>query len=148
MQPSMVVRSRLIFLRGMSLGTRTGIQILLGCFRIAVIDSDPLMRDLAERWLSEAGHELVVLPTPPSEAVRRLDLIMLDVANPGRAAGRVEALRAFYDVPILVMSAHLRNSSKPSSALASRLQAAAVLPKPYTRNELLTAVAAAIGRRN
>ena len=121
------------------------IQILRGCFRIAVIEGDSLMRELASRWLSDAGHAVVLLAERQRTPVPGLDLVMLDLANPGRASGRVEALRALHQAPVMVVSTHQRKAPQPSPLLARRVGAAAILPKPYTRDELLAAVASACG---
>jgi DNA-binding response OmpR family regulator len=81
------------------------------------------------------------------DAVGRLDLIMLDMAHPGRAAGQLRSLQSSRLVPVLLVSAHLRRTGEPSQALASQLGAAAVLPKPYTREQLHAAIAAALSPR-
>ncbi|MES2099719.1 MAG: hypothetical protein V4569_07870 [Pseudomonadota bacterium] len=113
-------------------------------YRIAVIESDLLMRELAQRWLSEAGHDVVLSSVNELGLTSGLDLIMVDVANPRSAAERVRSLRAVHPAPLLLVSGRLRRNHDPSPTLALQLGAAAVLPKPYTREELLTAVAAAL----
>ena len=113
-------------------------------YRIAVIDSDLLMRELAQRWLTEAGHDVVLLSWDQLSLKPGLDLIMVDFANPRSAAERVRSLRAAHPAPVLLVSGRLRRTHEPSPTLALQLGAAAVLPKPYTREELLAAVAAAL----
>lgn len=104
------------------------------------------MREVAQRWLSDAGHEVVFIAESRQDKLPGLDLVLLDVANPGRAARRVAALRALHCVPVLVVSGHQRRAAaNASDSLASNIGAAAILPKPYTREQLLAAVASACG---
>jgi len=117
----------------------------LRSYRIVLIEVDPLMRELAQRWLEEAGHRVVRAAPTELDAAAGADLVMMDVASPRRAAERIGLLQARHAVPILLVSAGLRRSSEPSPALALQLGVAAVLPKPYTRGELLAAVSAALG---
>jgi len=102
------------------------------------------MRELAERWLQEAGHKVIAVPARQPHPALGLDLIVLDVANPRGAAERVRALRAAHAAPVLLVSGRLRRHADPSPALASQLGASAVLSKPYTREQLFAAVAAAL----
>ncbi len=102
------------------------------------------MRELAGRWLEQAGHAVVFVSARQLDSVPALDLIMLDVANPRAAAGRVQSLRSAHPAPLLLVSGRLRRSNDPSPALALQLGVSAVLAKPYTREQLLAAVAAAL----
>jgi len=113
-------------------------------YRIALIEGDSLMRELARRWLGEAGHDVVPLLVGQLRAATRVDLIMVDVGNLRGATERVQALRAIHTAPILLVSGRLRRGLAPSPDLALQLGAAAVLPKPYTRAQLLAAVAVAL----
>lgn len=99
------------------------------------------MRELARRWLADAGHEVVVVSMNQLGAERRLDLVMMDVANPRGVAERVQLLRASHCAPVLLVSGGLRRRNDPSPNLAQQLGAAAVLAKPYTREQLLAAIA-------
>lgn len=112
-------------------------------YRIAVIEGDSLMRELAIRWLTNSGHEVVTVTSKPGPA-SEVDLVMADVANLRGAADRLQALRATYSAPVLLVSARLRRSNSPSSVLALQLGAAAVLPKPYSQKQLLAAIEAAL----
>lgn len=105
------------------------------------------MRELAQRWLAEAGHEVVVLAPRQLAPGLRLDLVMIDVANPRGMAGRMQVLRASHPAPLLLVSGRIRRSEGASPALASQLGAAAVLAKPYTREQLLAALDAALAAR-
>jgi len=56
------------------------------------------------------------------------------------ARNTIEALRAAYAAPILVMPARPRRGVGGSSAPAERLQVGKVLPKPFMRELVLRAV--------
>ena len=114
-------------------------------YRIALIEGDSLMRELAERWVRGAGHEVIPLTARQFGLGTRADLLMVDVAHLRGATERVQALRANHPAPVLLVSGRLRRGSAPSAALAQQLGAAAVLPKPYSRAQLLAAVAVALG---
>lgn len=117
-------------------------------YRIGLIEGDPLMRELAERWLREAGHDVVVVSFQQLGSCEGLDLIMVDVAYPRGMVERVRSLQAAHPAPVLLVSGRLRRSNGQSQALAAQLGAAAVLAKPYTREQLLAALAAALAPGN
>jgi DNA-binding response OmpR family regulator len=106
---------------------------------VLVHDEDVLIRELLERWLVEAGY---VVSAPADEAPR---LVIIDVPNPGRAQPLIQSLRAVYAAaPILALSGRFRRGLAGSAEAARRLGVKKVLPKPFTRKELLSAVAAAL----
>lgn len=114
-------------------------------YRIALIEGDALMRELARRWLGTAGHDVVLVSArQPGSPATSVDLVMADVANLRGAVDRVQSLRAAYGAPVLLVSGRLRRSSAPSRVLALQLGAAAVLPKPYSREQLFAAIEAAL----
>lgn len=120
-------------------------QDLRRSYRIAVIEEDPLMRELADRWLSDAGHEVALTSAQQVGSLAGLDLMMVDVGDLRGAAARVQLLRAVQRAPILLVSGRLRISESPQRALAHQFGVDAILPKPYAREQLLAAVAAALG---
>jgi DNA-binding response OmpR family regulator len=67
-------------------------------------------------------------------------LVIADISEPGSAGNTIEALRAAYAAPILALSARFRRGLGGSSEPAKRLHVGKVLPKPFTREELLRAV--------
>jgi DNA-binding response OmpR family regulator len=101
---------------------------------IAIHEDDGLIREVLERWLGEAGYS--VRPV----AGESLRLIIADIPSPRGAPSRIEALRAVYAVPILVLSGRFRRGLAGSADAARRLGVRKVLPKPFTREELLSAV--------
>ena len=111
---------------------------------ILVVETDDLIRGLLARWLGEAGHTVhagAVGDPAPEGGVR---LVIADVANPRRAGSLVASLRT-YQAPILIVSARFRRGLGPSAAAARQLGVEGVLPKPFTRAELLAAVGEVIG---
>ena len=106
---------------------------------ILVVETDDLIRGLLARWLGETGHTVhagAAGDPVPEGGVR---LVIADVASPRRAGSLVASLRA-YQAPILIVSARFRRGLGASSAAARQLGVEGVLPKPFTRSELLAAV--------
>jgi DNA-binding response OmpR family regulator len=103
---------------------------------VVVLEEDPLIRPLLERWLGEAGYVVA-----PSVAVgeARPALVIADVRDPRSAEALVRSLRE-YAAPILLLSARFRRGLAGSAETARRLGVKKVLPKPFTRKELLAAV--------
>ena len=103
---------------------------------VVVLEEDPLIRPLLERWLSEAGYE--VSDTRAEEA--KPVLVVADVPDPKSAEPLIRSLQREYAAPILVLSARFRRGLAGSAEAARRLGVKKVLPKPFTRKELLAAV--------
>lgn len=101
---------------------------------IVIQEEDDLIRELLERWLGEAGYAL----RPAGE--ERPCLVIADVPSPRGAQRVIEALQAVYAAPILVLSGRFRRGLAGSAEAARRLGVRKVLPKPFTRKELLSAV--------
>ena len=101
---------------------------------IVVLEEDPLIRPLVERWLGEADYQVVA-----PEGATRPALVIADVPDPGAAGTLIRSLQE-YAAPILVVSARFRRGLAGSAEAARRLGVEKVLPKPFTRKELLTAV--------
>jgi DNA-binding response OmpR family regulator len=105
---------------------------------IVVQEEDDLIRELLERWLGEAGFTL-----RPAGGERPC-LVIADVPSPRSAPRIIEALRAVYAAPILVLSGRFRRGLAGSAEAARRFGVKKVLPKPFTRKELLAAVEEAL----
>jgi DNA-binding response OmpR family regulator len=116
---------------------------------IAVVEPNDLILGLLERWLAEAGYAVVVgdsqgLPRALAEGLAP-QLVIIDVPTP-RSAGRIiKAVRDAYAGPILLLSATFRRGAGSSISVAPALGVRHVLPKPFTRRELLAAVTGSIG---
>jgi DNA-binding response OmpR family regulator len=101
---------------------------------IVIQEGDDLIRELLERWLGEDGYAL-----RPAGGERPC-LVIADVPSPRGAQRVIEALQAVYAAPILVLSGRFRRGLAGSAEAARRLGVRKVLPKPFTRKELLSAV--------
>jgi DNA-binding response OmpR family regulator len=117
---------------------------------IVVVEPDDLIRGLLERWLGEAGYTVAVeaLRDPSAPLVRHgmAQLVIADVPTPRSAERLIQYLREEYASPILIVSARLRRGLEASDELARRLGVRRVLPKPFSRKELLTAVEESMNR--
>jgi DNA-binding response OmpR family regulator len=112
---------------------------------IVIVEPDDLIRDLLERWLGEAGYG-VILSANHGPTVVKPRLVIADVSSPDSAAATIRALQAAYSAPILALSARFRQGLGGSEEAARRLDVCKVLPKPFTREELLSAVSESIER--
>ena len=101
---------------------------------VLVLDQDPLIRPLLERWLVEAGYQVA-----SPEGAARPALVIADAPDPTAAEALIRSLRE-YAAPILILSARFRRGLAGSAEAARRLGVSKVLPKPFTRNEFLAAV--------
>ena len=116
--------------------------------RILVIEPNDLILGLLERWLGEAGYTVVV------ETLQRLSqatgetgeprLVIIDVPTPNSAENFVSSVKEVHASPILLLSASLIRSIGSSTSVARRFGVRKVLQKPFTRDELLSAVGQAI----
>jgi len=106
---------------------------------ILIVEPDDLMRELLERWLGEAGYQVIPAKDHDQPFVMP-SLVIADLSDPGTAGDMIGSLQAAYRAPILALSARFRRGLGRSSEAAHRLQVGKVLPKPFTRDELLRAV--------
>jgi DNA-binding response OmpR family regulator len=113
---------------------------------IVVVEPDELIRELLERWLGEVGYSVIPVAGNHGSATVVPQLVITDISDPASAGATIEALRAAYAAPIVALSARFRRGLGGSSDAAQRLQVGKVLPKPFTREELLTAVREALKR--
>jgi DNA-binding response OmpR family regulator len=113
--------------------------------RIAVIDGDDAVRELVRGWLVDAGH--VVETYPVLVSVGDVDLVIADVASPRVVKPLLgELLRPANGVHVLLISARFRKGQEGSTELADEFGVKGVLPKPFSKRQLLAAVARALAR--
>jgi DNA-binding response OmpR family regulator len=104
---------------------------------VVIREEDSQIRELLERWLRDAGY-LVAAPDAVLETAPAL--VIANVPEPHCAEGPIRALKGVYAAPILALSARFRRGLAGSAETARRLGVKKVLPKPFTRKELLAAV--------
>jgi len=118
--------------------------------RILVVEPDDQILGLLERWLGEAGYAVLVetSPRPTQDAGSRVDphLVIIDVPDPLGAEKIIESIRQVHAGAILLLSARFRQGMGSSSSVARQLGVRNVLPKPFTRDELLSAVSESLQR--
>jgi DNA-binding response OmpR family regulator len=107
---------------------------------VVIVEPDDLIRELMERWLGEAGYRVTVAPKNHDRSMDMACLVIADISDPGTAASTIRSLQDAYSAPILALSARFRRGLGGSSEAARRLHVGKVLPKPFTRDELLEAV--------
>ena len=113
--------------------------------RILVVEQNDLILRLLERWLGEAGF--TVIPGTWQSLAQAVgeggepELVIVDVPTPRGAEKITKSVREVHAGPILLLSARLfRRGTRSSIAVARQLGVRNVLPKPFTRDELLSAV--------
>jgi two-component system, OmpR family, response regulator CpxR len=112
--------------------------------RLLVVEPDDQILGLLERWLSEAGYAVLV-EASPSQLGAVTDgevphLVIIDVPDPLGAEKIIESVRQVHDSPMLLLSARFRRGMGSSRSVAHQLGVRKVLPKPFTHDELLSAV--------
>ena len=105
---------------------------------VVILEEDPLIRPLLERWLGEAGYQLA-----SPEGAAKPALVIADAPDPSSAEDLIRSLQE-YAAPILILSARFRRGLAGSAEAARRLGVKKVLPKPFTRKEFLSAVREAL----
>jgi FixJ family two-component response regulator len=116
---------------------------------VFVVDDDPSMRRARERQLRRAGYDVELFPTAQAFLDHRRGngaaCIVSDVRMPGLSGLDLQAslIDATCDLPIVFVSGH---GDVSMTAAALRAGAVNFLPKPFTKEALLAAVAEAMAR--
>jgi DNA-binding response OmpR family regulator len=113
---------------------------------ILVVESDDLIRELLQQWLGDAGYTVIVGDYRTRECAHAPVLVIANIGSPRCADSLIGTLRAVYAAPMLVVSARFRRGA--STGVAQALGVSQVLPKPFTREELLSAVREAIAHQS
>ena len=107
---------------------------------IIIVETDDLIRELLERWLGEAGYAVLAAAPNPDVPQERPRLVIVNVSKPRHAGALIRSLQTAYGAPVLAISARFRHGLGASADAARQFGARKVLPKPFTRAELLAAV--------
>ena len=107
---------------------------------IVIVETDDLIRGLLERWLGEVGYTVVAATLDAPALERPPRLVIVNVSKPRYPGAMIRSLEAAYAAPILVISGRFRRGLGRSADAARQLGVRRVLPKPFTRAELLAAV--------
>jgi len=116
--------------------------------RLLVVDDDPEIRELTQAYLSKQGFQVDCVDGGKAMdaylAVRRPDLILLDLMLPGEQglsiAGR---LRGNQDIPIIIVSAQGEDVDR---IVGLEVGADDYLGKPFNPRELLARIRAVLRR--
>jgi DNA-binding response OmpR family regulator len=113
---------------------------------IAVLEHDNLMRGLLSEWLGAAGYAVREGSVRHAAAHHGVDLIIVDVYMPRESGARIirAVQRAYPGTPIIAISGQFRAGLAHSCSAARDLGAWRLLPKPFSREDLLSAVRAVI----
>jgi DNA-binding response OmpR family regulator len=106
--------------------------------RIAVVESNDLVRQLLEKWLVDAGFDVKIVKLPFDPAA--FDLVIADLPSPRATGPLVRSLEVDASIPVLLLSGRFRAGQGGSMPLADQLGVRYVLPKPFTRQQLLIGV--------
>ena len=105
-----------------------------------LVDDDHRILNFLRLKLAVSGYDVITATTGEMAVelfeTRKPDIIVMDVLMPGVSGLEVlKALRAFSDIPIIVISASTDNGEK-----AIRLGASSFMPKPLDPDELVKRV--------
>lgn len=120
--------------------------------RILVVEDEYFIALEVEQWLTDAGHEVVAVAASADQAVafaieKRPELAIMDIRILGERDG-VDAAREIFQrtgIRNLFASAHVDDAVRRRAAASRPL---GWLEKPYTQEEFLNALAAAIAQLN
>ncbi|MEO1686495.1 MAG: ATP-binding protein [Pseudomonadota bacterium] len=119
---------------------------------ILLVEDEPTLRDLFARHLRGAGCDVVA--APDGEAARdmlraglRPDMLVTDILMPGEVQGPQLAELARRRAPDIAVAFVSGNPEAAAAATDPAAPAAAVLPKPVAKADLLAAVQAALAAR-
>lgn len=119
--------------------------------RILVIDDDDQLRQMLRRMLEYTGYE-VVEAADGAQGMKVFreeptDLVITDILMPGQEGIETIILlrRDYPDVPVIAISGGGTISANEHLNTAGKLGADRTLSKPFTRDQILTAVSELLG---
>jgi len=118
---------------------------------ILIIEDDEILRDLVAEWLDLAGYRVRVAVDGEAGLAavrdRRPAIVVTDIHMPGVGGAAViaELRRAHPGLPVIAISGRFQCGRDLTPEGAVALGAARALAKPFSRGEMLGAVAALVG---
>ena len=118
---------------------------------ILIIEDDDILRDLVADWMAAAGYLVrVAADGEAGLAALREDppaLVVTDIHMPGTGGAAIiaELRRSHPAVPVIAISAYFKCGHGLTSDGALALGAACALAKPFSRSDMVGAVAALVG---
>jgi DNA-binding response OmpR family regulator len=117
---------------------------------VFVIEPNDLILGLLERWVGEAGYTMIVGTSQSlveaAEKGEKPDLVVIDVPVPRNSERTIKFVSAVHAGPILLLSARFTRGMRSSISVARQLGVRNVLPIPFTRSELLSALTESMQR--
>jgi CheY-like chemotaxis protein len=108
--------------------------------RVLIAEHDSLHRDLIRDWLADAGVRAVYADSPAPVAAD-ISAIIVDVSCQQQARAALDEWRSAYPRAALVLvSGRFVAGDMANRALAARFGVSSVLAKPFTREDLWTAL--------
>lgn len=114
---------------------------------VLLMEADGLMRGLLTEWLTAAGYTVRDGLPRPAASTPGVDLIIVDLYMPREAGARIirAVQRVYPGTPVIAISGQFRPGLAANSPVAGALGATRILPKPFSREDLLAAVRAIVG---
>ena len=118
---------------------------------ILIIEDDEILRDLVADWMAVAGYGVRVAADGDAGLAAIDDhppaLVVTDIHMPGAGGAAViaELRRTHPAVPVIAISAYFKCGHGLTADGAIALGAARALAKPFSRREMVGAVAALVG---
>lgn len=118
---------------------------------ILIIEDDEMMRSLMADWMLASGYRVRVAAEGQAGLAAVRDrvpaLVVTDMHMPGTGGSAViaELKRAHPAIPVIAISAHFRCGHGLTSEGALAIGAARALAKPFSRTEMVGAVAELVG---
>lgn len=103
--------------------------------RVLLVDADQALRGLIEEWLADEGWSLVD---------QQPDVVLLDLPRDNGQEALRRVSNAHPLAPVIALSARFFDGIETNGTIARELGVASVLPKPLTRDALVTAVRSSV----
>lgn len=118
--------------------------------KILVVEDDASVSELVKTVLEEEGYEIIVAPSAemakPIIATEKPTIAMIDIILPGQ--GGMDLILDIHssspDLGIILTSGKIDMNKSTFKVLAHQFGVIAILPKPFTVEELLTTVREAL----